>query len=181
MRDTTNYTRCNRRSRNKIERTVIVRRRTATKSRIHYAHECLVRDVFAEHLSALRPDERLIKKELRYSTAARRIDMRTIDRLGTLREWEFKIFADHRTLGQILIYLAHARRELGFRPIRGVIAAFVIPEELQLAVEVMSLNIEFVTIPAWMRAAGFVPEAANFNPTPINPIPKILFKGDKTI
>lgn len=58
-----------------------------------YAHECRVRDVFAECLSQLRPDERLVKTELRYSTAARRIDMRTVDRAGTLREWEFKIQA----------------------------------------------------------------------------------------
>ena len=134
--------------------------------RLFYAHECKVRDVFAEYLSQLRPDERLIKKELRYSTAARRVDMRTVDRAGTLREWEFKIYADHRTLGQLLIYLAHARREHGFRPIRGVIAAFSIPEELRLAVEVMSLSIEFVTIPAWMREAGSVPVAANLNPVP---------------
>lgn len=131
----------------------------AREKKLTYAHECKVRDVFAECLSRLRPDERLVKKEFRYSTAARRVDMRTVDRTGTLREWEFKIYADHRTLGQLLIYLAHARRELGFRPVRGVIAAFSIPEELRLAVEVMSLSIEFVTIPAWMRAAGYVPEA----------------------
>ena len=147
----------------------------AKVSKFHYAHECHVRDAYAHNLRALRPDERLVKREHRYISAGRRIDMRTVDRLGTLREWEFKISADHRTLGQILIYLAHARRELGFRPIRGVIAAFEIPEELRIAVEVMSLNIEFVTIPSWMRSAGFVPDTINFNP-----IPTMFFKGEKT-
>ncbi len=150
-------------------------RRLARTSKIPYAHECRVRDAYAHSLSTLRPDERMVKREYRYPTAPRRIDMRTVDRLGTLRDWEFKLSADHRTLGQILIYLSHARRELGFRPIRGVIAAFEIPEELRLAVEVMSLNIEFVTIPSWMRSAGFVPDTVNNNP-----IPTMFFKGDLT-
>ena len=150
------------------------KRQTAKVSKFHYAHECHVRDAYAHNLPTLRPDERLVKRELRYVSAGRRIDMRTVDRLGTLRDWEFKISADHRTLGQVLIYLSHARRELGFRPIRGVIAAFEIPEELRIAVEVMSLNIEFVTIPSWMRCAGFVPDTVNSHP-----IPTMLFKGEK--
>src|SRR5689334_5075393 len=137
---------------------------SAAKIKAYYAHECHVRDAYVRSLPALRPDERLVKKELRYAAAARRIDMRTVDRLGTLREWEFKISADYRALGQILIYLSHARRELGFRPIRGVIAAFEIPDELRVAVEVMSLNIELVTIPRWMRYAGLVPDSVNSNP-----------------
>jgi hypothetical protein len=155
------------------ERIIMKRRHTAKVSKVHYAHECRVRDTFAHNLPALRPDERLVKREHRYVAAGRRIDMRTVDRLGTLREWEFKISADHRTLGQILIYLSHARRELGFRPIRGVIAAFDIPEELRTTVEVMSLNIEFVTIPSWMRCAGFVPDTVNYHPIPTMP-----FKGE---
>lgn len=71
--------------------------------------------------------------------------------------------------GQILIYVSHARRELGFRPIRGVIAAFEIPDELRLAVEVMSLNIELVIIPPWMRFAGFVPDTLNSELLPVMP------------
>lgn len=128
-----------------------------TSRKTYYSNECRVRDAYAQRLSMFRPDERLVKKELRYATAARRVDMRTVDRLGTLREWEFKISADHRTLGQLLIYLSHARRELGFRPVRGVIAAFSVPDELRTAIEVMSLNIELVTLPSWMRYGGFVP------------------------
>jgi RecB family endonuclease NucS len=125
-----------------------------------------IRDLYAARLSVLRPDERLVKTEFRYSTAARRVDMRTIDRFGVFREWEFKVSADHRALGQLLIYLAHARRELDFRPVRGVIAALSIPDELRLAGEVMSLNIEFVTIPTWMRAAGAVPDPTRSEPKP---------------
>jgi hypothetical protein len=60
--------------------------------------------------------------------------------------------------GRFLLYVAYARRERQFkRPIRGVIAAFTIPDELRIAVEVLSLSTEFVVIPLWMRAAGFVP------------------------
>jgi hypothetical protein len=146
-----------------------MRQRKVPKLKAHFAHECRVRDAYARSLPVLRPEERMVKRELRYAAAARRIDMRTVDRLGTLREWEFKICADHRALGQILIYVSHARRELGFRPIRGVIAAFEIPEELRLAVEVMSLNIELVTIPRWLSFAGFVPDSGISEPLPIMP------------
>jgi hypothetical protein len=103
--------------------------------------------------------------------------MRTIDGTGLLREWEFKIIADYRTLGQILLYIAHARRERQFeRPIRGVIAAFTIPIELRIAVEVLNLSIEFVTIPQWMRAAGRVPASGSCQPIKI---PKIPFTGEQ--
>jgi hypothetical protein len=40
-----------------------------------------------------------------------------------LREWEFKIDTDHYVLGQILTYVAHARWQMSFRSVRGVIAA----------------------------------------------------------
>lgn len=143
-----------------------------------YAHECGIRDFYATRLAVERPNERLVRKEARYSTVARRVDMRTIDHVGLLREWEFKIRADYRTLGQILLYVAHARRERQFeRPIRGVIAAFTIPSELRIAVEVLNLSIEFVTIPPWMRAAGYVP--ANRTGQRIN-IPKIPPTGEQT-
>ena len=151
------------------------KRPTTRTPRIYCAHECQVRDVYCRSLPNLRPDKRLVKTELRYATAARRVDMRTVDRFGTFREWEFKIRADQRTLGQLLIYLAHARRELAFRPIRGVIAAFEIPEELRLGVEVMSLSIEFVTIPAWMSGAGFVPATTNCDMKPTK-----IVTGDRT-
>jgi hypothetical protein len=72
------------------------------------------------------------------------------------------VHADHRALGQVLIYLAHARQQFSFRPVRGVIASFSIPDELRRAVEVMNLAIELVVLPTWMRAAGEVPnDAAN--------------------
>jgi hypothetical protein len=143
-----------------------------------HAHECGIRDLYAERLGAERPKERLVRKEARYSTTARRVDMRTIDDAGLLREWEFKIRADYRTLGQILLYVAHARRERQFeRPIRGVIAAFTIPDELRIAVEVLNLSIEFVILPRWMREGGYVP-ATNEVGHDLN-IPKIPKQGEQ--
>jgi hypothetical protein len=153
------------------------KRRQEVTEAPQYAHECGIRDLYATRLAAERPNERLVRKEAGYLTAARRVDMRTIDHAGLLREWEFKIRADYRTLGQILLYVAHARRERQFeRPIRGVIAAFTIPSELRIAVEVLNLSIEFVTIPPWMRAAGYIP--ANGVGQRIN-IPKIPTKGEQ--
>ena len=100
--------------------------------------------------------------------------MRTIDDAGLLREWEFKIRADYRTLGQILLYVALARRERQFeRPIRGVIAAFTIPDELRIAAEVLNLSVEFVTIPPWMCAAGEIPSHQFGQRTHIPKIPSI--------
>lgn len=143
---------------------------------LRYAHECRIRDLYAQELAKNRPNELVVGKERRYRTARRRVDLRTVDKSGLLREWEFKIRADYRTLGQILLYLAHARREVGFdRPVRGVIAAFVIPDELRLAVEVMNLNLELVTIPTWMRWAGEVPSQAN---AAVPKVPRIPLRGE---
>ena len=122
-----------------------------------YVHESRIRDLYAQTLTAERPFERFVKKEVRYPQSPVRADMRTVDYNDLLREWEFKIHADYRALGQILIYVARARKELAFRPVRGVIAAFTFLPELRHAVEIMNLNIELLTLPPWMRAAGGVP------------------------
>src|SRR5207237_389767 len=118
-----------------------------------FVHESRIRDLYAERLEQERPFERFVNKEVRYRLSGVRADMRTVDRRGLLREWEFKIHGDYRALGQILIYVAHARHELGFRPVQGVIAAFTFLPELRRAVEIMNLNIELLTLPPWMRAA----------------------------
>jgi hypothetical protein len=99
--------------------------------------------------------------------------MRTVDCNDLLREWEFKLHADYRALGQILIYVSYARQELGFRPVQGVIAAFTFLPELRRAVEIMNLNIELLTLPPWMRAAGGVPPDSG--PVRLVRIPKISY------
>ena len=88
--------------------------------------------------------------------SATRADMRTVDRENVLREWEFKLYADYRALGQIIQYVALARLAENFRVIRGVIAAFEFSPELPKVVEVANLSIELVVIPDWMRGAGGV-------------------------
>jgi RecB family endonuclease NucS len=124
-----------------------------------YAHECRIRNAFARDFKVQRPSEKVLSRETRYAATALRADLRSIDTNGLFREWEFKIDADHYVLGQILTYIAHARREMGFRPVRGVIAAFSFTEDLRMAIEVMNLNIELVTVPLWMSSAGGVPNA----------------------
>lgn len=132
------------------------------------AKEREVRDYYAQHLGRARPHEHLAKKEQGYVLSRLRADMRTIDLHDTIREWEFKLHADYRAIGQILTYVALARRELGFRAVRGVVAAFSFAEEVSLANEVMNLNLELVTLPDWMRGAGKVAG----RPTKFN-LPKI--------
>lgn len=137
-----------------------------------FAHECRIRNAFAADFSMQRPLERVMSKETRYKVTALRADLRSIDQRGLIREWEFKIDADHYVLGQILTYVAHARKELNFRPVRGVIAAFTFSADLQMAIEVMNLNIELVFIPLWLRNAGKNP-ALGAKPVSIPSIPAI--------
>lgn len=122
-----------------------------------YSHECKIRNAFAQDFRNQRPLEKVLSRETRYIATALRADLRSIDQKGLLREWEFKIDADHYVLGQILTYVAHARRQMSFRPVRGVIAAFSFTDDLRMAIEVMNLNIELVTVPLWMSSAGRVP------------------------
>jgi hypothetical protein len=92
--------------------------------------------------------------------------MRTVDKTQLLREWEFKIHADYRALGQILTYIALARRERDFaRVVRGVIAAFDFQPEVRLAIEVLNLGIELVILPPWMAAAGGIPSSERADQT----------------
>jgi hypothetical protein len=121
------------------------------------AGECRVRDYYAEQLRHQRPDERVLKTEVYYATSNLRADMRTIDKNNVIREWEFKLYADYRALGQILQYVAIARHEDNFeKSIRGVIAAFEFSPELKRANEICNLNLELVVLPTWMKAAGGV-------------------------
>jgi hypothetical protein len=121
-----------------------------------FEHECRVRDEFSRNLINYRPNEILARTEQRYVGSLLRADMRTVDTEDLIREWEFKINADYKALGQILQYVALARKSESFRPIRGVIAAFSFTPELRIANEVMNLNLELVTIPSWLRRSGYL-------------------------
>jgi RecB family endonuclease NucS len=123
-----------------------------------FAHETHIRNAYSTNLSFYRPLEALIKREVSYSMAPVRADMRTVDQDDILREWEFKLTADYSALGQILTYVALARREYKFqRQVRGVIAAFQIPGLVRETIETMNLGIELVSIPYYLCAAGNVP------------------------
>ncbi|NWC70365.1 hypothetical protein HX873_20920 [Pseudomonas sp. P7758] len=123
-----------------------------------YEHECRVRDEFARGLQNHRAGELLARTEQRYKGTLLRADMRTVDKSDLIREWEFKINADYKALGQILQYVALARQAESFRPIRGVIAAFSFTPEIIIANEVMNLNLELVVIPGWLRRSGYINE-----------------------
>ena len=134
---------------------------TNVASYVADAREVAVRDHYAASMPRLHPLERLVKREQRYANTGLRADMRTVTAGDLLREWEFKLHADHRAVGQILTYVALARREFGLRPVRGVIAAFSFAPEVHLVNETMNLNLDLIEIPEWMRAAGGVPERSH--------------------
>ena len=133
---------------------------TATDPMKIFEHECRVRDEFSRGLSNYRPSEILARTEQRYWGTLLRADMRTVDTDDVIREWEFKINADYKALGQIIQYVALARKAESFRPIRGVIAAFTFTNELRIANEVMNLNLELVLLPSWLRRSGYLIEEA---------------------
>ena len=130
-----------------------------------FEHECRIRDFYAKHFNNERSDELLVATEHSFSDGSTRADMVTIDKSELIRIWEFKIKADFDALGQILSYVALAKRKFNFeRSVRGVIAAFEFRPEIPLAIEILNLNIEQVIIPAWMRQAGSIPLTQQVRP-----------------
>lgn len=148
------------------------------KRQEEFAHECRIRNLFAESFAELRSDERVIATEHRCGATSIRADLRTVDKNNVLREWEFKIRASYEALGQILTYVAMARQRENFtRTIRGVIAAFEFQPEIKDAIEIMNLGIELVSIPPWMAKAGEIP-LTTLQTHDVVVIPKILQKFD---
>ena len=122
---------------------------------VAYAHERAIRDHYALRLSDLRPGERLLDTEHADPGSSIRSDMRTIDVDNVIRIWEFKIHGSYQGLGQVLTYVASARRAARFAtPVRGVLAAFAFRPEVVAAVEMLNLGIELVVIPETLRRAG---------------------------
>lgn len=123
-----------------------------------FAHECRIRDLYADRLKEFRPSEKLLKTEYKFDGSFVRADMRTVDAFETIRVWEFKLIGSYEGLGQILTYIALARLAEDFsRQVKGVFAAFGFQHEVRMAVEVLNLGVELVTIPAKLRLAGGVP------------------------
>lgn len=139
-----------------------------------HEREGRVRDYYASELAQHRPGELLIARENSYEGTAVRADMRTIDRSNVTRLWEFKISASYEALGQILVYLAMARRAEEAAGsdclIRGVIAAFEFQPEIAYTVERLNLSIELVTLPPVLAQAGGIPTDAE--PTSLPEIPR---------
>jgi hypothetical protein len=137
-----------------------------------YERETRVRDYYAAELDEHRPGELLIARENSYAGTAVRADMRTIDRRNIIRLWEFKIRASYEALGQILVYVAMARRAEGYdRVIRGVIAAFTFQSEIVDTVERLNLGIELVWLPPVLTLAGAVPVCPALTKVPPIPVP----------
>ncbi|MDQ0679690.1 hypothetical protein QFZ30_003072 [Arthrobacter pascens] len=136
-----------------------------------FAHECRIRDMYASRLREFRPTEKLLKTEYKFDGSFMRADMRTVDISDILRVWEFKLIGSYEGLGQLLTYIALARLAEDFsRPVKGVFAAFGWQPEVKLAVEVLNLGVELVTIPAKLRLAGGVPtENAPMSSPPVIP------------
>ena len=132
---------------------------------LSFAHECKIRDFYSEQLAVVRPNEIIVKREATFESWALRADLRTVDHNDVIREWEFKIRANHSSLGQILAYTALFREQMNFeRDVQGVIAAFEIPDYLVKAVRINNLNIELVTLPLWMAHAGNIPLTTQAHP-----------------
>lgn len=102
-----------------------------------FAKECKIRDCYIKNLHLLRPNEIYIAKEHPLHSSALRVDMQTVDINNTFRDWEFKIYADYKALGQLLTYIAYSKLESGFdQNIIGVIAAFSFQPELEQTIRV---------------------------------------------
>lgn len=141
--------------------------------------EVRVRDFFAARIERVRPLEKVVKREQGYEASNLRADLRTVDTGDILREWEFKLHADYRAIGQIQTYVALARRDLGpARIVRGVIAAFTFSDEVRLTNESMNLNLELFVLPNWMRGAGSVPLQAAGVCLPLIPRLIVATPGD---
>ena len=131
-----------------------------------FLHESLPLPYYSTQLKTQRPNELLIKREATFECYGLRADLRTVDDKDVLREWEFKLTGDYSSLGQILTYTALLREQLKFkRVVRGVIAAFEIPEFLVKAVQINNLSIELVILPKWMALAGNIPLPAQEAPS----------------
>lgn len=127
-----------------------------------FAHECQIRDYYAKNFAEFRLDEQIIEREHKCGATAIRADLYSVDCQDIFREWEFKIHADYKALGQILTYVAMARKQSKFKKtIKGVIAAFNFQPEVIEAIEIMNLGIEIVQLPDWISGAGKIP----LNPT----------------
>lgn len=120
-------------------------------------------------LSLFRRDEILVRTEYRYpGPLALRADMRTVDPLNVLRDWEFKKFAGYTALGQILTYVARARRHENFRRrLQGVLAAFEFDPAVIEANAILNLGVEIVRLPPWLAFGGVVPVAGAAFPKPL--------------
>ena len=125
------------------------------------APERQVRDAYARQLNRFRSQERLVAREARYQSSNHRADMRTVDALNVLREWEFKLHADVSAIGQLLRYVALCRRDQNYqRTVIGVLAAFDFAEDVVFTNASMNLGIELVRLPPWLRNAGFAPPSS---------------------
>ncbi len=122
-----------------------------------FERETRIRDLFATRLREFRPSELLIDVESPFKDSRRRADLRTVDPGNVVRMYEVELVAGYTGLGQVLVYTAMAREELGFdRDVRGVLAAFRFEPEVLRAIRVLNLGVEVLVLPPHLARAGGV-------------------------
>lgn len=113
-----------------------------------FAYESHLRDYLAHNLKVLEPGLRLYKDEdipgIEYPIRGRRIDLLAVSQDGSLVVIELKVSKGHdRTIGQILTYMGWVRQDLADgKPVRGVIVAHTLSDELMTAAHEATANIQ---------------------------------------
>ncbi|MBN9654700.1 hypothetical protein J0K78_10535 [Halobacillus sp. GSS1] len=124
---------------------------------VEFEKECLIRDEYGQQIDQLKPGQIVIGRETSYEESKIRVDLQTVDQNDVFREWEFKLYADYKALGQVLTYVTQRKLETNFdTEVIGVIAAFEFQPELVKTIRVLNLAIELVTVPNWLANAGKV-------------------------
>lgn len=104
-----------------------------------FAYEHHLRDYLAKNLSAISPGLKLYEDEgftgIEYPVGGRYIDVLATDVDGSFVVIELKVSRGYdRTIGQLLRYMGWIEKNLaGSKPVRGVIVANEITEDLRLA------------------------------------------------
>lgn len=112
-----------------------------------FAYESHLRDYLAHNLGVLEPGLRLYEEEdipgIEYPIRNRRIDLLAVATDGSLVVIELKVSKGHdRTIGQLLTYMGWVRQDLaGGKPVRGMIVAHTLSDELLTAAHEANANI----------------------------------------
>lgn len=117
---------------------------------LQFAYECVLRDYCVDHLSDIEPGLRLYRdggvRGVELSTGSGYIDILATDIAGALVVVELKLSRGHRAVvGQLADYIGWAKDHFKpKRPVRGIIIAPTISEELRRAASIIP-NVSLAT------------------------------------